>query len=82
MTNDDGDARPEKARSGPRVVAPTNRVNVAFPLGNIHIEESSKDLAELANIVAGLLSVVEELQPGARVKQLRDQAEGLAARLE
>jgi len=81
MANDDLEVPPPKAHSAPGVVAPTNRVNVAFPFGNIHIEESSKDLAELSGIVADLASVVESLASGPKVKKLREQAELLTARL-
>jgi hypothetical protein len=56
-------------------------VNVALPFGNIHIEESSKDLAELAAIVVELASIVDGLTPGPRIKKLREQAQTLAARV-
>jgi len=70
-----------KQPSAPEVVAPTNRVNVALPFGNIHIEESSKDLAELSMIVAELASAVEGLVPGPKTKKLREQSRLLATRL-
>jgi hypothetical protein len=49
---------PTRARSAPEVVAPTNRVNIALPFGNVHVEESSKDLAELAAVMAEVASIV------------------------
>ena len=82
MADDDSGVQPSsKARSAPEVVAPTNRVNVALPFGSIHIEESSKDLAELAAVMAELVSIVEGLKPGPRTKKLREQAQALAARV-
>jgi len=82
MAGDESRVQPLKARSGPEVIAPTNRVNVALPFGNvnIHVEESSKDLAELAAVLVELVLIVEDLAPGPRVKKLREQAQALAAR--
>ena len=80
MAEDDSGLHPIKARSAPEVVAPTNRVNVALPFGSIHIEESSKDLAELAAVVAELVSIVEGLAPGPKVKRLREQVQAVVAR--
>jgi len=81
MAAGDSGVQPPKARPAPEVVAPTNRVNVALPFGNIHIEESSKDLAELAAIVVELVSIVDELTPGPRIKKVREQVQALAARV-
>lgn len=79
MPNDEPRAA-ARARSAPEVVAPTSRVNVALPFSSIHIEESSKDLAELAAVVADLASAIEGLTPGPKSKKLREQAQALAAR--
>jgi len=81
MAEKDLQAPTPKAHSAPEVVAPTSRVNVALPFGSIHIEESSKDLAELSSIVADLASAVESLAPGPKAKKLREHAQLLAARL-
>jgi hypothetical protein len=81
MLGDDSSVQPPMTRSAPEVVAPTNKVIVALPFGNIHIEESSKDFAELARIVAELIATVEGLAPGPKVKKLREQAQTLAARV-
>ena len=81
MVNGDSSVQPQKPRSAPEVVAPTNRVNVALPFGRIHVEESSKDLAELAAITAELVSIVEGLAAGPKIKKLREQAQALAARV-
>ena len=80
MANDNSGGTP-KTHSAPEVVAPTSRVNVAFPFSNIRIEESSKELAELAALVAELASTVEGLTPGPKSKKLREQAQALTARL-
>jgi len=82
MAAGDSGVQPPKARSAPEVVAPTNRVNVALPFGNIHVEESSKDLAELTAIVADLAAIVEEAAPGPKVKRLRERAQLLKTRLQ
>ena len=39
MGDDDLERPPPKAHSAPEIVAPTNRANVALPVGNITIEE-------------------------------------------
>ena len=72
---------PPRTHTAPEVVAPTNRVNVAFPFGSVRIEESSEDLAELSGIVADLAAAVEEVAPGPKAKKLREHARVLAARL-
>lgn len=73
--------RGTKPRTAPEVVSPSSRVNVALPFSTIHIEESSKDLAELAAVVAELASSVEGLSNDPRVKTLVAQAQAVAARL-
>ena len=81
MAHDDLEVPTSKKLSAPEVVAPTNKVNVALPFGNIHIEESSKELAELSMIVADLASAIEGLAPGPKAKRLREQSQLLATRL-
>ena len=81
MAENDRAVPPTKSGSAPEVVAPTTKVNVALPFGSIHIEESSKDLAELSRLVADLASAVESLAPGPKVKKLREESKALAARL-
>ena len=71
-----------RGRSAPEVVAPTSRVNVALPFSHLHVEESSKGLAELASLVADLVAVVEAGSPGPKTKKLRDQAQALKARFQ
>jgi len=60
MVDGDSSVQPQELRSAPEVVAPTNRVNIALPFGNIHVEEASKDLAELAAITAELISTSKD----------------------
>jgi hypothetical protein len=79
---DDTDAQRTKPRSAPEVVAPTSRVNVAFPFSHLHVEESSKDLAELSGIVADLAAMVEQAAPGPGVTKLRERAQVLRTRLQ
>lgn len=69
-------------RTGAKLVAPTTRVSVAFPISHLHIEESSKDLAELVRILVHHASVVGGLAPGPEVEKLRDAADALAAKFE
>jgi len=79
MTNDKDVSQTATPRSGPEVVAPTNRVNVAFPFSKIVIEDS-KEFAELAAVVAELAVLIEEVVPGEAIKELRKRAQVLAVR--
>ena len=72
----DGAAHPSAA---PRMIAPTNKVNVALPFSKITVEEPSKEFRELARIVAGLAAAMERLAPGPEVTGLRERADVLAA---
>jgi hypothetical protein len=81
MAVGDAKAKSAKPHAAPDVIAPTNKVNVALPFGSIHIEESSKDLAELAAVVAELVVMVEGIAPGPKIGALREQAQAIAARV-
>ena len=72
----DGTAHPSSA---PRMIAPTNKVNVALPFSKITVEEPSKEFRELARIVAGLAAAMEGLVTGPEVTQLRERADVIAA---
>ena len=72
----DGAAHPSLA---PRMIAPTNKVNVALPFSKITVEEPSKEFRELARIVAGLAAAMERLVPGPEVTGLRERADVIAA---
>ena len=81
-TGEDEHAAPKPtSRSVPRVVAPTNRVNVAFPFSKIAVQEPSKEFAELAAVVAELTAVIEGIAPGPEIKFLSERAQALAVRL-
>jgi len=81
MADDQPEVEHPKAHSAPEVVAATNRVNVALPFSSIHIEESSRDLAELAVVVADLVTIVEGVAPGPKVKRQRERTQMLATRV-
>jgi hypothetical protein len=80
MDTKHGTAAAPRARSAPRVVAPTNKVTVALPFSKITLEEPGKEIAELAAIVAELTAIVERVAEGPELTRLRDRAEALAAR--
>jgi hypothetical protein len=73
---------PPRGRSAPEVVAPTNRVNVALPFSHLHVEESSRAVAELAALFADLAVIVEQAVPGPKATELRKRAETLRSRLQ
>ena len=80
MTQEDMDRQLPSARTAPRVVAPTSRVNVAFPFSSIRVAEPTEESAELAEVLAELVRIVERVAPGDDVAQLRERAEALSAR--
>jgi hypothetical protein len=63
------------------MVAPTNRINVAFPFSRIQTHEPSRELGELAAVVAELAAIVQRLSPGTDSEALREHAQALAAQL-
>jgi hypothetical protein len=69
-----GAAKPQES---PRVVAPSSRVNVAFPFSQIKLEEPSKELAELAALVFDLVGAMAEWVPEDRLDDLRVRAQAL-----
>jgi hypothetical protein len=66
-----------KRREAPGVVAPSSRVNVAFPFSQIKLEEPSKELAELAALVFDLVGTMAEWVPEDRLEELRARAQVL-----
>ena len=64
-----------KDREAPGVVAPSSRVNVAFPFSQIKLEEPSKELAELAALVFDLVGAMAEWVPEDRLEELRMRAQ-------
>lgn len=81
MPDSDRGDEASKSRRAPEVVAPTNRINIALPFSKIQTHEPSKELGELATIVAGLASLVEGLTPGTQSRTLYQQAQRLAQQL-
>jgi hypothetical protein len=81
MAEDKHAATAHRAGSAPKMVAPTTRVNFAFPFSKITVEEPGRDLAELASIVAELAAAVERAVTDPAVAPVRERAEVLAGRL-
>ncbi len=65
----------------PGVRSPKIRLNIALPFSRIKTGEASKDLTELADVVADLLIALEDVLPVDRWKELCEQAEALRTRL-
>ena len=78
MTDEEHVARTRSPRPGPEVVAPPNRVTVAFPFSKIVIQAPSDDLAELAAVVAELAALLDRITPDPGIKTLRERARTLA----
>ena len=70
-----------KARKGPEVVAPSSRVNVAFPFSQIKLQEPSQELADLAAVVFDLVVALAEWVPEDQLEELRARAQALRERL-
>jgi hypothetical protein len=64
-------------RQVPQVVAPTNRVNVAFPFSQIKLQEASKELAELASLFFDLVVAMAEWVPEDQLEELRTRAKAV-----
>jgi hypothetical protein len=61
----------------PRVVAPSSRVNIAFPFSQIKLEEPTKELAELAALVFDLVGAMADWVPEDGLDELRTRAQVL-----
>ena len=79
--NDHATPRRPPTKTAPGVVAPTTRVNIALPFSTFRIQEPSRDLAELAAILASLLDFLDEHSPDAQLSELRDRAHAAAVHL-
>jgi hypothetical protein len=75
-----GDDR-HNTRHAPEIVVPTNRINVAFPFSRIETHEPSKELRELAEVVAKLASLTADLTPTQERRELLQRAQTLAQKL-
>ena len=71
---------PHQQRKAPRMVAPSSRVNVAFPFSQIKVQEASRELAELIFLVRDLVFDLEATT-GQELKEIRERAAVLAARV-
>jgi hypothetical protein len=71
--NGAGDAKPGDLSS--RVIAPSSRMNIAFPFSQIKLEEPSKELAELSALVFDLVETMAEWVPEDRLEELRTRAQ-------
>jgi hypothetical protein len=60
-----------------RVIAPSSRMNIAFPFSQIKLEEPSRELAELAALVFDLVETMAEWVPEDRLEELRSRAQVL-----
>ena len=63
------------------MVAPSSRVNVAFPFSQIKVEEPSRELAELASLVFELVGTMAEWVPEDQLEELSARARALRDRL-
>lgn len=70
------DAGPTRAKA-PGIVAPSSRVNVAFPFSKITLHEPSKELVELAALVHDLVATMAEWVPEDRLDELQARAQAL-----
>lgn len=82
MKDDDSTKQLTEPQSAPGIVAPSSRINVAFPFSNIHVESRTQDFDELAAVVSELVAIVEATAPSAKVRELRERTEALVARRE
>jgi hypothetical protein len=73
--------QPTKTRKGPEVVAPSSRVNVAFPFSQIKLQEPSQELADLAALMFELVVAMEQWVPDDQLEDLRTRALALRERL-
>jgi len=73
--------RGSKLREAPRIVAPSNRVNVALPFSQIKLDEPSRELAELAALVFDLVGTMAEWVPEDELEELSARARVLRDRL-
>jgi hypothetical protein len=68
-------------RQGPEVVAPSTRVNVAFPFSQIKLQEPSQEMADLAGLVFDLVVAMQQWVPEDQLEELRARAQALRERL-
>ncbi len=71
----------KQPRKGPEVVAPSSRVNVAFPFSQIKLQEPSQELADLAGLLVDLVAAMSQWVPEDQLEELRARAQALHERL-
>jgi hypothetical protein len=81
FTSETDGQRGPKTRGAPEVVAPSSRVNVAFPFSQIKVEEPSSELAELASLVFELIGTMAEWVPEDQLEELSARARAVRDRL-
>ena len=64
-------------KAAPGVVAPSSRVNVAFPFSQIKLQEPSHELTELAGVVVDLVAAMAEWVPEDKLEDLRSRAQSI-----
>jgi hypothetical protein len=69
-----------QGRSVPESIQGSTRVNIAFPFSKINVQDPSKELADLAAVVADLITALEETA-GASFDELKERSQDLADRL-
>jgi hypothetical protein len=78
MPDRDGSSEVAKPRSAPAIVSPTkntrNSVNLALPFSKIEVAAPSKDLAQLASVVADLITALQGALPDAALRELRERS--------
>jgi len=72
---------PTEPRKGPELVAPSSRVNVAFPFSQIKLQEPSQELADLAALFFDLVVAMSQWVPEDQLEELRTRAQALRERL-
>ena len=70
-----------KPDGAPGVVAPSTRVNIAFPFAAIKLQEPSQELADLAGLLSDLIVAMAEWVPEDQLEELRARARALHERL-
>ena len=70
-----------KPHTAPRIVAPSNRVNVAFPFSRSRLQEPTKELTDLAAVVVDLVAALAEWIPEEQLAELRGRAQAVHDRL-
>ena len=63
------------------MVAPSSRVNVAFPFSQIKLQEPSQELADLAGLLVDLVAAMSQWVPEDQLEELRARAQALHERL-